>query len=85
MITNVRTNLACTEGMLGKHTLNPKEETSLRITFDTTGRPGPFRKIVTLTTGSPGEKELEVTVEGTVLEVPGAKIRVVPRQVDLGY
>lgn len=70
--------------MLGKHTLNPKEETLLRITFDTTGRPGLFRKIVTLTTGSPGEKELDETVEGAVLEAPGAKIGVIPRQVDVG-
>jgi hypothetical protein len=70
--------------MLGKHTLGPKEKTSLRITFDTTGRPGPFRKIVTLTADSPGEEELEVTVEGTVLEAPCAKIQVAPRQSDLG-
>ena len=70
--------------MLGKHTLKPKEETSLRIIFETEGKPGPFRKVVTLTTDLPGEAELEVTVEGTVLEAPGARIRVVPRQLDLG-
>ena len=70
--------------MLGKHTLSPKEQTSLRITFDTTGSPGPFRKIATLTTDSPDEEDLEVTVEGTVMEGPCAKIQVIPRQLDLG-
>ena len=70
--------------MLGKHTLGPKEETSLRITFDTTGNPGPFRKVVTLTTDASGEKELEVTIEGSVIESPCAKIQVVPRRLDLG-
>ena len=70
--------------MLGKHTLSPKEETFLRITFDTLGSPGPFRKIVTLSTNIPGQKEVEVTVEGVVREAPGAKIEVVPRRIDLG-
>ncbi len=70
--------------MLGKHTLGPKEKTSLRITFDTKGSPGPFRKTVTLTTGTAGQGELEVTIEGTVRESPAAKIRVTPRLVDLG-
>ena len=70
--------------MLGKHSLGPKEKTSLRIVFDTTGSPGPFRKIATLTTNSPGEEELEVTVEGSVIEAPCAKIQAAPRRVDLG-
>ena len=70
--------------MLGKHTLAPKEKTSLRIVFDTLGSPGPFRKIVTLTTDIPGGQELEVTMEGSVTEAPCAKIQVTPRRVDLG-
>jgi hypothetical protein len=70
--------------VLGKHSLGPKEKTSLRIVFDTTGSPGLFRKIATLTTNSPGEEELEVTVEGSVIEAPCAKIQTAPRRVDLG-
>jgi len=70
--------------MLGKHVLAPKEKTSLLITFDTEGSPGPFRKRVTLTTDIPGQDELEVTIEGAVKEAPCAKIQVTPRRVDLG-
>jgi len=64
--------------------LGPKEETFLRITFDTKGSPGPFRKIATVSTDIPGREDLEVTIEGTVREAPCAKIQVAPRQVDLG-
>ena len=70
--------------MLGKHTLGPGEKTVLRITFDTKGSPGPFRKTVTVATDIPGREDLEVTIEGTVREAPAAKIRVTPRRVDLG-
>ncbi len=70
--------------MLGKHTLGPREKTFLRITFDTKGSPGPFRKTVTVGTDIPGREDLEVTVEGTVREAPAAKVRVTPRRVDLG-
>ena len=70
--------------MLGKHTLNPKEKTPLQITFRTEGSPGPFRKIVTISTNIPGQEDVEVTIEGTVKEGPAAKIEVSPRRVDLG-
>jgi hypothetical protein len=70
--------------VLGKHTLNPKEKTSLKITFRTEGSPGPFRKVVTISTDIPGQEEVEVTVEGIVKEGPGAKIQVSPRRLDLG-
>jgi uncharacterized membrane protein len=70
--------------VLGKHTLGPKEKTLLRITFDTKGSPGSFRKTVTVSTDIPGQEELEVTIEGIVRESPAAKIRVAPRRVDLG-
>lgn len=70
--------------MLGKHTLSPRKETFLKIIFNTTGFPGPFRKTVTLTTDAPGQVEVEVTIKGTVKEAPAAKIRVNPRRIDLG-
>ena len=70
--------------MLGKHTLKPKEKTYLKITFDTTGSPGPFRKTVTISTGNLDQKEITVTIEGTVKEAPAAKIQVTPRRVDFG-
>jgi hypothetical protein len=70
--------------MLGKHTLSPKEQTSLKIVFDTKDRPGPFRKKVIITTDTRGEEEIVVTVDGTVREAPGPKIQVNPRKVVVG-
>ncbi len=70
--------------MLGKHTLGPKETTSLKIIFATEGRPGPFRKTVTLSIDGPTVEEMEIAMEGTVREAPVPKIKVVPRRVDLG-
>jgi len=70
--------------MLGKHTLAPKERTSLRLVFDTKDSPGPFEKIATITAASPSVPELEVIMKGNVKEAPAAKIRVTPRRIDLG-
>ena len=70
--------------MLGKHTLNPGEKTELKAVFETAGRPGPFRKTVTLSTDIPGQEEIEAFVmTGTVKEAPSAKIQVEPRRVVL--
>ena len=70
--------------MLGKHTLAPNEKTELKVTYSTSGRPGPFEKIVTLTTNIPGEEKIEIfTMHGEVREAPSAKISVTPRRVVL--
>ena len=70
--------------MLGKHTLNPGEKTELKAVFDTAGRPGTFRKTVTLSTDVPGQEDFEAFVmTGTVKETPSAKIQVEPRRVIL--
>ncbi len=70
--------------MLGKHTLAPRETTSLTIVFNTAGLPGPFRKTATMGTKNADQGELEVTIQGTVKEAPCAKIKVAPRRIDLG-
>jgi hypothetical protein len=70
--------------MLGKHTLNPGEKTQLKAVFETAGRPGIFRKTITLSTDIPGQEEIEAFVmTGTVKEAPSAKIQVDPRRVVL--
>ena len=71
--------------MLGKHTLNPGEKTELKAIFETAARPGPFRKIVTLSTNISGQEEIEAFVmTGVVKEAPSAKIQVDPRKILLG-
>jgi hypothetical protein len=70
--------------VLGKHTLKAGEKTTLKITYDTAGRPGAFRKNIDIATDIPGQKEIELVMSGTVKEAPGAKIQVVPRKADIG-
>jgi hypothetical protein len=70
--------------VLGEHALPPRGKTTLKIVYDTKDRSGTFRKIVTISTDIPGQEEIEVTVEGTVGEAPGAKIQVNPRKALLG-
>jgi hypothetical protein len=70
--------------MLGKHTLAPKEETELKVSYPTAGRPGPFEKQITFTTDIPGQEKIEIfMMKGEVKESPGAKIAVVPRKIVL--
>jgi uncharacterized membrane protein len=70
--------------VLGKHTLKPGEKTGLKITYNTTGRPGVFRKDIDIETDAQGQEEMHLTMQGTVKETPGAKIQVTPRKLDLG-
>lgn len=70
--------------MLGKHSLKPGEKTELKSVFMTKNAPGPFEKITTLQTDSPGQEQIELVMFGTVKETPGPKISVSPRRLDIG-
>ncbi len=70
--------------MLGKHTLKSGEKTELKITYNTTGRPGVFRKDIDVETDSSGQEEMHLSMQGTVKEMPGPKIQVTRRKLDLG-
>ncbi|NLT65743.1 MAG: DUF1573 domain-containing protein [Acidobacteria bacterium] len=70
--------------MLGKHRLDPKEKTELKLTYDTAGRPGPFEKKAIVSTNVAGFVNVEIfTIKGEVQEAPAAKIAVTPRRVTL--
>ena len=70
--------------MLGKHQLEPKEDTVLKIIYNTDGRPGPYEKRVYLITDSLVQPKLEFTLKGEVLPAPAARIKVEPRKVTIG-
>jgi uncharacterized membrane protein len=70
--------------VLGKHTLSPGESTELTITYNTTGRPGAFRKDIDIETDVTGQSEIQLTMSGTVKEAPGAKIQATPRKLEAG-
>ena len=69
--------------MLGQHTLDPGEETPLKVIYNTDGRPGPFEKRVFLKTNLPGRGIATVSITGTVRAAPAAKIEVRPRKIYL--
>ena len=70
--------------MLGKHSLAPGEQTELKVSYDTAGRPGPFEKKVILTTNISGEEPIEIfAIIGMVNEAPSAKIAAAPRRITL--
>jgi hypothetical protein len=68
--------------VLGKHRLEPKEKTELKVTYTTEGSPGIFQKKVTFYTDIPGFEKIDIfRIKGEVLEAPGAKISVKPRRI----
>jgi uncharacterized membrane protein len=71
--------------VLGKHQLNPKEDSVLKIIYNTDGRPGPYEKRVYLITNSLVQPKLEITLKGEVLPAPAALIKVEPRKTDIGF
>jgi uncharacterized membrane protein len=70
--------------VLGKHQLDPKEDTVLKIIYDTDGRPGPYEKRIYLLSDSLVQPKLEITLKGEVLPAPAAQIRVEPRKIHIG-
>lgn len=70
--------------MLGKHTLGANETIELKIIYHTTGRPGPFQKNIIVETNAQGQEEVILSMAGVVKEMPGAKIHVIPRKLDVG-
>jgi hypothetical protein len=71
--------------VLGKHRLSPKEDSVLKIIYDTDGRPGPFEKRIYLLTNSLVQPKLDITLKGVVLPAPAALIRVEPRKINIGF
>ena len=70
--------------MLGKHQLDPEEDTSLKIVYQTDGRPGPYEKRVYLITNSTVQPRLVVTLKGEVLPASAARMKVEPRKIRIG-
>lgn len=64
--------------------MKPRESTTISTIYRTANLPGPFKKIVTISTDAADQSEIEITLEGQVKEKPCAKIQVTPRRVDLG-
>lgn len=70
--------------MLGKHQLDPKEDTALKIVYDTDGRPGPYEKRIYLITNSLIQPRLIITLKGEILPAPAALMTVEPRKINIG-
>ena len=64
--------------------MKPGEKTELKVTFATANLPGPFEKIITIETDIPGREKIELFMVGTVKEMPGPKIAIANRKIDIG-
>ena len=83
-IRNVRTSCGCTAALLSDRVIPPGGETQLKVTYRTRGRPGPFRKSVTLFTNDPEAPTFQLLIKGVVKAVPRPKAVLIPPVVNLG-
>lgn len=77
-IKKVKTSCGCTVSSLEKDRLAPGETATLRVEYDTAGRPGKFRKKVTVFSGDPENERVHVYISGVVKRPPGPRISVEP-------
>lgn len=83
-IRNVRTSCGCTAALLSDRVVPPGGEARLKVTYRTRGRPGPFRKTVTLFTNDPKVSTVQLLIRGEVKPTPKPRIVLLPPVVNLG-
>jgi len=65
-IRKAKSNCSCISFTLGKYDLQPDESTTLKITFDTTGRKGNMQKVLTIFSNDPRGSAQMVTLTAFV-------------------
>ncbi|MGK7345829.1 MAG: DUF1573 domain-containing protein [Candidatus Nitrospinota bacterium M3_3B_026] len=83
-IKRVKTSCGCTASGLEKNRLAPGETALLRVEYDTAGRPGKFRKKVTVFGDDPENERVHVYISGFVKRAPGPRISVEPSVLRVG-
>ncbi|MBW1926448.1 MAG: DUF1573 domain-containing protein [Deltaproteobacteria bacterium] len=69
-IKNVHTSCGCTAAMVGKRCLSPGEKTRIKVTYRTAGRPGPFKKTISIESDDPTNPDLLLKINGNVIARP---------------
>lgn len=77
-VTRVRTSCGCTAGQVVPETIPAGGEGRLEVVFKTTGRTGPQRKHIFVSTDSSQAPLLQCSVEGTLLPPAGGPGRATP-------
>ncbi len=76
-ITNVRPSCGCTAALPEKNKLAPGESTNLKVTFNSSGRSGKQKKLITITSNDPENPKQIITIKGVVIK-PNAESAVYP-------
>ena len=68
VIERVRTSCGCTSVLLSSRKLNPGEQGTLEIAFDSMGYSGRVTRSITVYTNDPSNKEVRLKIRANVLE-----------------
>ena len=69
VLSNVKASCGCTTPVWPKEPILPGQEGKILVTYNTSGRPGPFTKTITITSNA-DEANKVITIRGTVTAVP---------------
>jgi Protein of unknown function (DUF1573) len=69
VLSNVKASCGCTTPVWPKEPILPGQEGKILVTYNTSGRPGPFTKSITITSNA-DEANKVITIRGTVTSVP---------------
>lgn len=69
-IVNVKASCGCTATDYSKGEIQPGEKGFVDAVYFTTGRPGVFRKTITVTTNDPDKPNVILTIKGDVISTP---------------
>src|SRR5512145_1240724 len=68
VIERIKTGCGCTSTLLSKKELNPGEQGTLEIAFDSAGYNGIVTRTISVFTNDPGNKEVKLKIKVNVLE-----------------
>lgn len=68
VIERIKTGCGCTSTLLSKKELNPGEQGSIEIAFDSEGYSGQVTRTVSVFTNDPANKEVKLKIKAYVIE-----------------
>ncbi len=68
IIRKTKASCGCTAVTLGNKTLAPGQSTTIRATFDSTGKSGRQYKTITVITNDPAQAEVQLNIQGNIKE-----------------
>lgn len=73
-ITTVRTSCGCTGAVVGNRHVPPGDKTQVEVIYRTEGRPGPFKKLVSVQSDDPTSPNLLLEIRGNVIPRPAPSL-----------